>query len=106
MKNESKNCIVCGERRSDAIGGVILCQLHAAEVWEEIDQLRAEGKPVDAARIAYRLRRAQGQDYIIRDIPADLWQRAKAAAALQGSTLRETVVEALRNIVEAAEGKK
>lgn len=53
MPNE---CFVCGENALYVIGGIMLCQTHRTAVMAEIDSLRAAGKKVDAARIAYDMR--------------------------------------------------
>jgi hypothetical protein len=39
-------------------------------------------------------------DYIIKSIPSDLWREVKAAAAMQGTTIREMILQALREIVK------
>jgi hypothetical protein len=72
--------------------------MHAAEVREEIDRLRADGKPVDAARIALQLRKALEQDYLLRGVPDDIWRKAKSIAALRGTTVRELIIQALRDL--------
>jgi hypothetical protein len=37
-------------------------------------------------------------NYLLRNIPDDLWRRAKAAAALKGVTVRELLLSCLREL--------
>jgi hypothetical protein len=39
-------------------------------------------------------------DYFLRNVPEDLWRRAKAAAALKGMTIRELLLSCLRELAE------
>ena len=92
-------CTICNKRGAVGIGGSLFCREHAAIVEMEIERLRADGNPVDAAKIAATLRGEEGKDYLLRDVPADLWRQAKAAAALRGVTIREVLIDALRESV-------
>ena len=39
-------------------------------------------------------------NYLLRNIPEDLWRRAKAAAALKGVTVRELLLSCLRELAD------
>ena len=67
----------------------------------EISKLRFEGKPVNAMHIARRLFRENhsGGDYLLRDIPADLWDQARIAARERGQSLRDLLLDGLRAIL-------
>jgi len=93
------NCTVCDQQGTNSIGGIMLCRMHAAEVREEIDRLRADGKPVDAARIALALRKELDREYLLRGIPDDLWQKVKLHAAMHRTTVRELIISALKEII-------
>jgi hypothetical protein len=41
-------------------------------------------------------------DYLLRNVPPDLWRHAKAAAALKGMTIRELLLSCLRELAEAS----
>lgn len=40
-------------------------------------------------------------NYILRDIPVDLWRQIKSKAALQGITLKEYVLRLLRESLKS-----
>lgn len=78
-----------------SLGGTLLCRRCAPLVEAEIETLRSAGKPVSAPRIAARMRQGDLTDYLIRNIPADLWQRFQGAAARRNMTARELLMEAI-----------
>jgi hypothetical protein len=39
-------------------------------------------------------------NYLLRNVPEDLWRQAKAAAALKGVTVRELLLSCLRELAE------
>jgi hypothetical protein len=45
-------------------------------------------------------------DYLLRNIPQDLWRHAKAAAALKGMTVRELLLSCLHDLAKPAADKK
>ena len=94
-----KKCEACGTTKNVAgsLGGVILCRAHMADIEAEVTALRAEGKQVNVMGIARRMFREQYStgDYILRDIPQELWDRAKHRAIDDGVSLRELLLEAL-----------
>ena len=40
---------------------------------------------------------ADTKAYLLRDVPTDVWSRAKAQAALEGKTIKAAIVELLTN---------
>jgi len=95
-----RDCDACGKplKGGRGIGGALLCAPYAEDVQIEIDALRAEGKQVSATEIARRLSREthSAGNYLLRDIPEDLWTQAKHKAVDEGSSLRELLLKALR----------
>lgn len=93
-------CAVCG--RPDAhrsVGGVVLCNEHYPVLLERLEAARVAGQPADATKEARALLRETAQDYILRDIPADLWRSAKIAAAERGVSLRDLLLDSLRGVL-------
>ena len=80
------------------MGGAMFCRPCAEDVRQEIEALRAEGKPVNALAIGRRIFRETHSvsGYLLRDIPEDLWNQAKHQAVDDGISLREMILEALR----------
>ncbi len=93
-----KTCDACGRelRGGISLGGTILCRNCAPEVESEIQAVRAAGKPVSAARIAAKMRKTTLHEYILRDIPPELWERVQAAAARRGQTAKDFILDTLR----------
>jgi hypothetical protein len=62
-----------------------------------VEALHAERKQVNVAGIARQMFRDQFStgDYILRDIPSELWDRAKHRAIDDGISLRELILQAL-----------
>jgi hypothetical protein len=84
------------------IGGIILCNHPCAdEVQEEIEKLRAEGRPVNASRIARQIYRDKASAKLV-DLPDELWLAAKHRALDEGITLKEWISEAIRRKLEGA----
>lgn len=99
-----RECAVCGtNKRIIALGGVMLCQEHYAAVSEIIDTLRTAGEPVDVTRIAYRMRKELDGDYLLRDIPRELWQRAKHYAVDHNMSLRQLIITALEAYIKKSQ---
>jgi len=101
----NKTCAVCGKEIAGGvgIGGVFLCTFPCAEeVREEMDKLRAEGQPVSVPKIALAIYRDKHSvaSYTLRDIPSDLWQAAKHYSVDHNISLRELIIEALRERVK------
>lgn len=93
----SRPCAACG--RPDAhnsIGGTLVCAECRPGLMDRLDAARAAGKTPDASREARAMLRESAQTYILRDIPADLWQEAKHAAVDHNVSLRELLLAGLR----------
>lgn len=96
----SKNlCAACGKIVAGGIGlgGTLLCRQCEPAVSADIQNLRSKGKPVNAAHIAHRIYKEthSGGNYLLRDIPEDLWRKAKHRGADDGDSLRDVVLKAL-----------
>ena len=93
-------CDACGSPKVGvSIGGASLCRTCAEDVRVEIDQLRAQGKPVNALGIARRIFREthSAGSYLIRDFPAELKTRAQHRALDEGCSLRDLILKALES---------
>jgi hypothetical protein len=79
------------------MGGTLLCRQCEPQISAEIEKLRALGKPVNVAHIAHRIYKEthSGGNYLLRDVPEDLWQKAKHRAVDDGDSLRDLVLKAL-----------
>ena len=95
----SKFCDACGEKPGMiGMGGALLCRTCAKDVRVEMDALRAQGKQVNVMGIARRIYREthSAGNYILRDIPEELKTKAQHAALDAGTSLREWILEAMR----------
>ena len=102
MKN--KICEACGTPTNSGIvmGGAFICRHCEPDIRAEIDRLREEGKPVHVGHIArayFRQTNSAGS-YLLRDIPRSLWDRAKHKAVDEGVSLRDLVLEAIREYLK------
>jgi len=79
------------------MGGALLCRDCEPEIRVEMDRLRAAGKSVNVLHIAKRIYREthNGGNYLLRDLPEDLWQKAKHRAVDDGDSLRGLILKAL-----------
>lgn len=97
----TRQCAACGTTKNlgPSLGGVLLCRDHYQDISAQVEQLRAEGKQVNVAGIARQMFREQYStgNYILRDIPKDLWDKAKHQAIDDGVSLREIVLTALQD---------
>ena len=100
----SRNCAACGKpiQGGISLGGTVLCRPCSVDVEMEVKQLHEEGKPVNVAFIARRLFREthSAGDYPLRDIPKDLWDRAKHKTVDEGISLRELIFKALEKYLD------
>ena len=99
--SQTQTCDACSTpltRGSIGIGGALLCRKCAVDVESEMAALRAANKPVNALGIARRIWRSNNSpgSYLLRDIPEDLWTRAKHQAVEDGS-LRNVILKALES---------
>ena len=92
-----KKCEACGTTKNifGSLGGALLCKEHYADISAQVDTLRAEGKQVNVMGIARGMFREQFStgNYILRDIPSDLWERAKTRSFEDGVSLREIILQ-------------
>ena len=95
----TRKCAACGTTKNlnGSLGGVLLCREHFADIEAEITALRSKGQQVNVMGIARRMFREQYStgNYILRDIPQELWDKAKHRAIDDGVSLRELVLSAL-----------
>ena len=98
-----KTCDACGKPLKGGIsmGGALLCRECEPDIKSEIDRLHAEGKPVSAIAIARKMFREthSAGNYLLRDIPNELWIAAKHKAVDKGMDLRELILDAIREYV-------
>lgn len=93
-----KLCDACGSPKAMiGMGGAMLCRSCEPDVRIEMDQLRAAGKPVNVLHIAKRMYRDTNSagSYLLRDIPQDLWDKAKHRTVDDGCSLRDLLLKAL-----------
>jgi hypothetical protein len=99
-----KTCDACGKPVSSGIsvGGALLCRSCEPDVKAEIDRLQAAGEPVRTIAIARSLFRENysAGNYLLRDIPEDLWIAAKHKAVDKDMDLRELILDAIREYVK------
>lgn len=92
-------CAACGKqiRNGISMGGTLLCRQCEPEISEEIAKLRSQGKTVNVAHIAHRIYKEthSSGNYLLRDVPQDLWAQAKHRAVDDGDSLRELILQAL-----------
>lgn len=95
-----KTCDACGKPVVGGIsmGGATICRRCEPDIQAEINRLRSEGKPVSAIAIARSIFREtySAGNYLLRDIPEDLWNQAKHKAIDKGMDLRELILDAIR----------
>ena len=99
-----KLCDACGTpvKGGIGIGGALICRSCDPDIHAEIDRLRSAGKPVNAIQIAKRFFREThgGGNYLLRDLPDDLWQKAKHRAVDDGDSLRDLILKALHSYLK------
>ena len=94
-----KSCDACGSTKASvSIGGAMLCRTCANDIRTEIDRKRAAGESVNALGIARTIFREQHSvgGYLLRDIPQELWDKAKHKAVDESGSLRDLILNALR----------
>lgn len=100
----NRQCAACGTTKNVGIslGGVLLCRDHYQDISAQVEQLRSEGKQVNVAGIARQMFREEFStgNYILRDIPKELWDTAKHKAFDEGISLRELVLTAVQQYLE------
>ncbi len=100
----TRQCAACGTTKNlgPSLGGVLLCRDHYNDISAQVEQLRAEGKQVNVAGIARQMFREEFStgNYILRDIPKELWDAAKHKAVDNGISLRELVLTAVQAYID------
>ena len=83
------------------MGGALLCRSCEPDIKVEINRLQAEGKAVSAIAIARKMFREtySAGNYLLRDIPEELWNQAKHKAIDKGMDLRELILDAIRKYI-------
>ena len=98
------NCDACGKPLKGGIGmgGAMLCRPCYEDVRIEMDRLRSAGEPVNAMGIARRIFREthSAGSYLLRDIPEELWNRAKHRAIDDGDSLRDLILKAVESYLK------
>lgn len=61
---------------------------------------KAKGKKMATMEPRTRQRKGQVRSYLLRGIPDDLWREAKAYAGRNGTTVREMILNALREVTK------
>ena len=81
----------------------MICRSCEPDIKAEINRLQAEGKPVSAIAIARKMFREtySAGNYLLRDIPEELWTAAKHRAVDEGLSLRELILKALQEILRS-----
>ena len=91
-------CDACGSPKAFlGIGGAILCRDCEPGIRIKMDVLRKAGKPVNVLHIAKRIfhETHDAGNYLLRDIPDDLWLKVKHRAVDDGGSIRDLVLKAL-----------
>jgi hypothetical protein len=98
-----RTCDACGKPLKGGIsmGGALVCLKCEPDILAEITRLQVEGKPVSAIAIARKMFREtySAGNYLLRDIPEDLWVAAKHKAVDKGMDLRELILDAIREYI-------
>lgn len=96
-----RTCDACGKPidSGSVIGGSTVCRSCEPDVKAEIDRLQAAGEPVSAIAVARSMFRETHANYMLRDIPKDLWIATKHKAIDKGLNLRELILDAIREYV-------
>ena len=98
-----RTCDACGKPLKSGIsmGGARICRWCEPDVKAEIGRLQAEGKPASAIAVARKMFREtySAGNYLLRDIPENLWNAAKLKAMDKGMNLRELILDAVREYV-------
>ncbi len=99
-----RTCDACGKPVVGGIsmGGATVCRKCEPDICAEIDRLRTEGKAVSAIAIARKMFREtySAGNYLLRDIPEELWNQAKHKAIDKGMDLRELILDAIRKYID------
>ncbi|GAJ03942.1 unnamed protein product [marine sediment metagenome] len=93
-------CDMCGRRIKGHLlpSSTVICRSCFGELQIVIAKLRAEGRAVEGLRIAREgfNETYTGGDYLIRDIPEELVNKALMRADKDGDSLRDVTVKAMQ----------
>jgi len=93
-----KLCDACGSPKAHILmGGAAICSQCDPDVQAEIKRLHAENKPVNVMHIAKRIFRKthSSGNYLLRDIPEEIWTKAQHRAVDDKVSLRDLLLQAL-----------
>lgn len=97
-------CDACGKpiRGGYGIGGALVCRDCDPQLTEEIRRQRDAGQPVNARHIARQIYREthDAGNYLFREIPDELWRKAKHRAADDDDSLRDLLLKALHTYLK------
>ncbi len=98
-KRNQKFCDACGKVLKGGIfwGNARLCRSCHVDISMVVEDLHSKGKPVDVLRIAkqiFRENNCAGQ-YVLQDIPEELWNRAREHATDEGKSMREFILASM-----------
>lgn len=95
-----KTCAACATTTGPfmGIGGCLICAKCEPEIHAKITELRENGKPVNVRHIAHALFKENHSagNYLLRDIPENIWNKAQQESANSGKSLRDIILESLR----------
>ena len=99
-----KTCEACGKEVQGGVvmGPVLICRQCEPDIRAKVDELRADGLAVHVGHIAraYFRKNHNGGDYLLRDIPKEMWQEIKHRAVDEGCSLRDIVLAALYSYIK------
>jgi len=94
-----RTCDVCGKpiQGKRVVGNAIVCRTCKPDLQAEIEKELMKGNSVNAIRVAKRMFRENYSDgeYLLRDLPTELWKKAKHRAVDDGDSLRDLILRAL-----------
>ena len=94
-----EKCAACGKEAKEIMvqSGINLCRQCVPDIRVEVDRLRATKKPINISHIARRIYRQKHSagNYLLRDIPQELWTKAKHRAIDDESTLRDLILKSV-----------
>ena len=101
MKNP---CTACGSNvlPQVSMGGALICTACEPAIRSRMAELREAGKPVNVIQIAKKYFREthSAGNYLLRDIPEELWKRAKYRAVTDNTSIRDLILKALYDYID------
>lgn len=97
-------CTACGSNvmPQNSMGGALICRQCEPDIRERMAALREAGKPVNVIQIAKKYFREthSAGNYLLRDIPEELWKRTKYRAVTDGTSIRDLILKALYDYID------